>query len=435
MKKITKLLTAAFFCLFLLNKAYAQTTPLPCSTSEGNQKLFDSNPQLYADYLKENERLAAIDKAAYANGYKDNSRAAGPIYTYPVVFHIIHNNGPENISDAQVKDAFRILQEDFRKLNSDFSTTVASFQSIAADCEIQFCLATKDPNGAATTGIVRTVSTKTNAGANGDDAKINPWPTNKYLNIWIVKTLPNGSSGFTYYPTTNVGSPTDGPVVIHNYTGSIGTSNTIAKHDISHEMGHYFNLIHVWGPSGNCGDDGVSDTPISSQHNFIQNNCQTNDKTSCSGGALQNTQNYMDYTFCYTMFTLGQKTRMRSSVTGSPSRNTQWQPANLTATGATGCTSVGLNEESSSYSINFNVYPNPVEENTIIKFNLIEKQKAELKIYDIMGRQVASIFEGDLNSGEHEYSIANKAKLIPGIYFVKLVVGNQSLVKKMIVKQ
>ncbi|MBA3706285.1 MAG: T9SS type A sorting domain-containing protein [Bacteroidetes bacterium] len=434
LNKSTKLLPVLFSCLFLLNNAYSQsqTAPLHCSTSEGNEQRFDADPQLYADYLKENERLVAIDKAAYENRYKNNTRAAGTVYTYPVVFHIIHNNGPENISDAQVKDALRILQEDYRKLNSDFSTTVASFQSIAADCEIAFCLATKDPNGNATTGIVRTVSSNTNAGANGDNAKINPWPTNKYLNIWIVKTLPNNSSGFTYYPTSTVGSPTDGPVLIHDYTGSIGTSGKLQMHDISHEVGHYFNLIHTWGPSGNCGDDQVLDTPVSSRHNFIQNNCQTNDNTSCSGGALQNTQNYMDYTFCYTMFTLGQKTRMRSSVTGSPSRNTQWQPANLTATGCN--TTTGLNDDF-SYTSNFDVYPNPVEENTLIRFNLSEKQKADLKIYNVMGQEVASLYQGELNAGEHEYSIANNAKLTSGIYFVKLVIGNQNMVKKMIVKE
>ncbi len=162
MKKLTTLFPALFICLFLLNNAYSQTAPLSCTTSEMNQKRFDADSKLYADYLKENERLAAIDKAAYANGYKDNSRAAGTIYTYPVVFHIIHQNGSENISDAQIKDAMRVMNEDYRKLNSSFSNTDPAFKSLAVDCEIEFCLATKDPNGNVTTGIDRIVSANTN---------------------------------------------------------------------------------------------------------------------------------------------------------------------------------------------------------------------------------------------------------------------------------
>ena len=93
---------------------------------------------------------------------------------------------------------------------------------------------------------------------------------------------------------------------------------------------------------------------------------------------------------------------------------------------------VGVDELANN--INFNVYPNPSEDNTIISFTLIESQETDITVYDVVGKEVATVFSGNLNKGEHQYSIADKTKLSAGVYFIKLNVGGESFTKKLIVK-
>jgi hypothetical protein len=391
-----------------------------------NKKYFAENPGVYSDYLKTEPRLEALDQEAYNNQYKKNG--SGPVYTFPVVFHIIHENGPENISDAQVKDALRILNEDFRKLNADFANTVASFKPIAADVEFQFCLATKDPNGNPTTGIDRIVSSTTNNA--GDNARLNPWNTNNYLNIWIVKSVgTSGSSGYTYYPTNTIGKSTDGVMLKHNFCGSIGTvTNPRYQHNITHEVGHYFDLRHIFegGSTSTCGDDGITDTPKSKMHDYT---CPTNDQ-SCVSGQAQNMNNYMDYSFCYTMFTEGQKTRMRNSLVNFNSRKNQWTTANLVATGCN--TTVGLSKMI-TYSITLDLFPNPVENTSTLRFSLDQKQAVDLTIYNLLGQKTEIILQKELESGEHSLPFES-GKLDAGIYFLVLRAKSQMLTEKIIVK-
>ena len=121
---------------------------------------------------------------------------------------------------------------------------------------------------------------------------------------------------------------------------------------------------------------------------------------------------------------------MLNIVTTSTYRNKLWTSANLIATGC--ATTTNISSEI-AHNINFNVYPNPAQENTIIKFNLIEKQKVEIKIYNLTGQEVSFYFEGELNSGEYEYPL-NKNKLSPGMYFIRLTLNNQSFTNKMIVE-
>ncbi|HLC84001.1 MAG TPA: hypothetical protein VJI69_09225, partial [Bacteroidia bacterium] len=135
MNKITKLLSALFLTALTFNFATAQEVKL-CSTTEMMNKYFNENPSLKQAYLAEEQAAVLADQIAFANGYKEgDGKSMLPIYTIPVVFHILHEGGPENISDAQIFDEMRILNEDYRKLNADISAVVPSFTSIAADCE------------------------------------------------------------------------------------------------------------------------------------------------------------------------------------------------------------------------------------------------------------------------------------------------------------
>ena len=265
---------------------------------------------------------------------------AAPDVTVPVVVHIIHTGGSNNISDAQVEDAIRVINEDFSKSNRDTVAILPAFQPIAANIGFQMKLARKDPNGTCTTGITRTYSADGNI---GDDRvkDLIKWDQSKYLNIWVC-TNANGAGGYAYLPCS--GGTVDGIVIRNAQFGSIGTScgANLCIRSLTHEIGHYFGLPHTWGGSNtpglasNCGiDDGIADTP-----NTIgsQSGCSTAYGTGTvltsfnPCGPLANVQNYMDYSSCTNMFTLGQRVVMRASLQQN-CRQVLTSTANLLATG------------------------------------------------------------------------------------------------------
>lgn len=333
MNTFTKLFGIALLSVISTSITQAQDLK-PCSTSEMMAKYFEEHPSLKAQFLADEKAAEEADFIAFQNGYKEGDRRAmPPVYTIPVVFHILHEGGPENISDAQIHDQMRILNEDYRKLNVDISAVVPSFTAIAADCEIQFRLAQKDPSGNCTNGIDRIFSSETNVG--DDDSKLNQWPRNKYLNIWVVKTISSGAAGYAYKPGATVFAPAnDGIVILSTYVGSIGSGSPFRSRALTHEIGHYLNLDHTWGgtndPGVDCSaSDGVSDTPTTMGHTA----CLLSDAV-CNPPIIENVQNYMEYAYCSNMFTAGQKTKMRTALTSTTaSRNNLWSPGNLTATG------------------------------------------------------------------------------------------------------
>ncbi|MCX8081653.1 MAG: M43 family zinc metalloprotease [Bacteroidia bacterium] len=234
-------------------------------------------------------------------------------YTIPVVFHILHLNGPENISDMQILDALNILNEDFRKQNSDTSNIVPAFKNLAADACLQFTLASKDPQGKCTKGILRHFDSLTYWTTVDISNYKYAWPSDKYLNIYVVKQLPPGAGGYAFLPGT-VSSALDGIVILHNMVGSIGTSNPWSSRSLTHEMGHMLGLPHVWGLNNNpgvtCGDDGINDTPVTKGWTI----CNPTQAFVCNPAILENVQNYMEYSFCSCMFTHGQKNRMHQII-------------------------------------------------------------------------------------------------------------------------
>lgn len=268
----------------------------------------------------------------------DASLRSGSNYVIPVVFHIIHNNGMENISDDQVRDAVRILNEDFNKLNPDWDDVNPAYLGIVSDIGIEFRLAQKDPNGNCTNGITRTISALTNDGTQ-DMKDLIQWPRNRYLNIWVSASA-DGAAGYTFLPGSvngQWGAPADGIVILHDYTGSIGTGNPGTSRALTHEVGHWLNLLHTWGGTNqpglasNCNDDdNVSDTP----NTIGWTSCNLNGQ-SCGG--LNNVENYMEYSYCCKMFTEGQKDRMLAALTSNVAqRNQLWTASNLSFTGVSG---------------------------------------------------------------------------------------------------
>jgi PKD repeat protein len=268
----------------------------------------------------------------------------GTIYKIPVVFHVLHNGGEENISKEQIFNALEILNRDYRKQNADTINVVEEFKDIVADIEIEFVLATKAPNGTCFGGITRTQSglsfsddgwSQVQAVIDGNDVFNGEWPGNQYLNFFICGEIGFGAAGYTYFPGSIGSSMFNGIWVLHNYVGSIGTSDEGRSRVLTHEIGHWLDLPHTWGYTNDPGlqsncdsDDDIEDTPNTvgaSWCNLSQANC----------GVLANVENYMDYSYCSRMFTEGQKERMRTALNSFiDGRNNLSTVQNIQQTGA-----------------------------------------------------------------------------------------------------
>lgn len=280
---------------------------------------------------------AAFELEEFTRQFEQTDVQRSDVRIIPVVFHIIHAGGIENISNAQVMSAIDVMNEDFSANTPGISGVVQQFQSIVGDVGFEFRLAKRDPQGNCTNGIIRTINNATFTG--GENLKtISPtWPRNRYMNVWVCNTIENGAAGYTFLPSSVTGSSgaqADGIVMRHDYVGRIGTSNQTRASALSHEVGHWTNLLHTWGQgntpgeAANCnGDDGVSDTP----NTIGWQSCNLNGST-CN--SLDNVQNFMDYSYCYRMFTIGQSTRMRAALNSAVAqRNQLHTESNLTFTG------------------------------------------------------------------------------------------------------
>ena len=299
-----------------------------CYTTEIYRELIKNHPEI----LSKREELERHTQD-FSTRFTSPNQSGNQVLIIPLVFHIIHNYGGENISDAQVIDQVRILNDDFRKRSYDTASIDPVFRPIAADCEIEFRLATLDPDGHCTTGIEHIPSLLTYYAE--DNAKLNPWPADRYLNIWVVASLAwSGTAAYAYYPGT-APPGADGVITASGYVGSIGNGSVGRSRVMTHEVGHCLNLSHLWGdtndPGVSCGDDHVGDTPTT----IGWRGCNLN-ASSC-GSPRNNVQNYMEYSYCFSMFTEGQKARMRATLNSSiGGRNNLWTPANLLATGTDG---------------------------------------------------------------------------------------------------
>jgi PKD repeat protein len=354
----------SLICITLLilttYQVYSQKTARqfdPTNAREGEKVEFCHQHLKMAELMKDPEFAAMYeqDKIAFQKA-KNNPIPKGVVYKIPVVFHVLHNNGIENISDEQIYDAVAILNRDFRKLNADTATVNVDFQGLPADVEVEFVLATKAPNGVCFKGITRTMSPlsyqgddggdQVNAIRNGNDVYQNSWPGNKYLNVYICGEI-GGAAGYTTNPATwSATSMNNGIWILHNYVGSIGTGSTGGSRAMTHEVGHWLNLDHTWGPNNNPGnasscstDDDVDDTPncIGVSACLLNANTCNSVNSFWNFDVRDNVENYMDYSYCSKMYTPGQADRMRTALqVTTTGRFNLWQTANLNATGATG---------------------------------------------------------------------------------------------------
>lgn len=298
----------ALFVLFAWNSQAQHRCGLEPMTNWAMQQY----PELEAEIQAYQRAVPNLER----QGAEEAARGPRNVLTIPVVVHVIHSGEPvgvgRNIPTARILEQLDRLNDDFRRTNSDAINTPSGFA--AADTEIEFCLATVDPNGQATTGIERH-SYPSISGQSYIENTIKPqtyWNSSLYLNIWTVE-LSGGLLGYAYLPTpTMVGSDVDGLVLNYEYVGDniiVGSQGRTA----THEIGHYLGLAHIWADFTNtsgCGnDDGISDTPDQDSEYY---GCPGGSQFSC--GSADMYMNYMDYVDdnCMNAFTQGQANVMRA---------------------------------------------------------------------------------------------------------------------------
>jgi chitodextrinase len=283
---------------------HAQRT---CGSMEHLQMIIKNDPSVIQ------QRQQIENHTAQFTNKPSNSRA---VITIPVVVHVVYNTTAENVSDAQIFSQINVLNNDFRKMNTDVANTPSLFVGFTADVQVEFCLAQRDPSGNSTTGITRTYSSVTSFGTN-DNVKFSSsggkdaWDRNQYLNLWVCD-LGSGYLGYAQFP--GGAANTDGVVIDYQAFGTTGSAALPFNkgRTATHEVGHWLNLYHIWGDDGSScsGSDLIADTPNQADENY---GCPSFPSPSCSNTSDM-FMNYMDYTddACMFMFTTGQSSRMNA---------------------------------------------------------------------------------------------------------------------------
>ncbi|MDG2363358.1 MAG: M43 family zinc metalloprotease [Flavobacteriales bacterium] len=319
------LLFALSLFLFSSSSLLAQHS---CAHTEQRKKMQKEHPELIP---AQEARRQFLEN--FTQNFTTNQSAQSFVnLLIPVVFHVVHDNGVENISDAQIHESIVQLNEDYAALNPELVDVHPNFTDLVANVGFEFRLAELDPNGEPTTGINRIQSELTYNGSDIALKQMIQWDPTMYLNIWVVYSS-NGSNGsaFAYYPADVEGSGSIYDGIVSSYWAVGRTETAIWTHYkiLTHEVGHWANLKHTWGDesynqslSGCSYDDAVEDTP-----NTIGNTGCELEAVSCE--THDNVQNYMDYSNCSNMFTEGQKTRMVAAL-NSPvgGRNNLWTESN-----------------------------------------------------------------------------------------------------------
>lgn len=390
-----------------------------CGTSNYWQQQLSEDPVLAQRYSQINaasERRLKIIRKEQGNDVADQT-----VIIIPVVVHVLYNNAAENISDAQVQSQLNVLNKDFGKLNDDIGNVPGAFAPYAADCKIKFQLATTDPAGYATNGIVRVKTTQTGWKQDdkmkysingGDDA----WDSRYYLNIWVCN-LSRSLLGYGTFP--GAAKEKDGVVIRTDVFGTIGNNSSAYNkgRTTTHEVGHWLNLKHLWGDA-DCGDDNVDDTPRQKTYNT---GCSSFPKIT-PGGCDNNPagdmfMNFMDFSedACIIMFTAGQKSRMRDLFSTSGARADILQSTALNKPWNEYTT-----DSVSSVTGSIIAYPNPAITDISFRNNKGALITPEVyAVYDVKGKL--------LMTGYNRSTITIN-RLTTGIYFIKMQYGSSQRV-------
>lgn len=314
--------TLPFLLLFVLTSwaSWAQRT---CGTMDNHAEQLQQNPDMQR-MLDDLEEYTAQYDMSSRSGEED-------VVVIPVVFHIVHNGQAvgtgENLDEVYIHAQLAQMNADFALLNSDAGLIPGAFAPVAANTKIQFALAQRTPDCQPTTGIVRVNGGRadwTRTQINNELKPVTIWDRNHYLNVWTVRFSEDDNLlGYAQFPGGN--SLTDGVVNAYFTTGSIDTPHpdnpTYNKgRTMTHEVGHWLNLRHIWGDA-TCGNDLVADTPPHLEENYGCKSFPHRPNNVCGSNTNgEMFMNYMDYVNdnCMHMFTEGQSVRMNAVLDGGP---------------------------------------------------------------------------------------------------------------------
>lgn len=393
-----------------------------CATQTYLKNLEVYFPEEYAAIKAEAEKHQSVTTT-----YRTN----GGVYTIPVVVHIVYNAASQNIDDEFVFSQIDLLNADYRRLNEDADETPAAFEGLAADAQIEFCLAQQDPDGIITTGITRTetdisswslfasptsdnyADNVKNSDKGGEDA----WPRTDYLNIWVC----NLGGGLLGYATPPGGpSAKDGVVIGYKYFGEGSPGGVYNKgRTATHEVGHWLGLNHTWGDDDfaaepQCsGSDGIDDTPNQEDATYgAPSFPKLDDCSPVSPGIMF--MNYMDYVDdgAMNMFTNDQVDEMRSILEGS----------RVSILESVGCVQGNddVNGVLKAQLISLTTYPNPGVDVIVCEMKNFEGNTITMDVYDITGNLIDRMLIPNSGDEKVEFQVS---ELPAGTYLIKATDG------------
>ncbi len=357
------------------------------------------------------------------NGEGTNSFTL-PVITIPVVFHILYKDASQNVADKKIQDQLEVLNKAFQSSHADTSKIPSYFRELAVDCRFKFVLAKVDPQGRATSGIVRKSTSITMFGIDdrikyssqgGDDA----WDSDKYLNVW-VGSLAGGIAGYS----SPIGGPKDRDGVSIR-TDAFGPGNGgvySGGKTLVHEVGHWMGLRHIWGDA-TCGDDLVDDTP---KQKTANRGCPSGIRVTCENTPYgDNYNNYMDQVNdeCMLMFTRGQMNRMRIAFEKGGPRH-----AILSSNGYNGTPTAEASlpeEEVISVKLT-NIYPNPTQKSITIEVLQNSLLGSDITILNQFGQSVQKARINQLKT------LIDVTVLPRGVYFIRIEKQNEKFLERFV---
>lgn len=395
-----------------------------CGHDDYMHKLMQEDP----DFIERRQQLEYEMQQWIKNNPEVLTGQHKEIITIPVVVHVLFRTTAENISHTRILEQIEVLNNDFSKMNSDWTNTPSAFVNRVANIEFHFCLAQQDPQGNWTNGVTRRQVTKTSFTYNDDNIIKSTalggqtiWDRNRYLNLWVVN-LSGGVLGYTQPP----GGPAsrDGIVIGYKYFGVTGATNPFNKgRTATHEIGHWFNLIHIWGDDGGAcwGSDYVQDTPNQASEFYgCPSYPQMDICTPDSPGVMF--MNYMDYVndACMFMFTNGQKTRMLSALN-------VYRSLLKTSEGCNPATGI----ENIPVISDLTIFPNPGAGLFNFEMLLTVVTDVRLSLYNTIGQRV---WEKSLNGVSVINETLNLMHLDPGVYILNINTGEEQITRRLIIQ-
>ena len=388
-----------------------------------------------------------IQDAQVAYAQQQINKSTEAVLEIPVVLHIIYKNSSQNLSDARITNVMKSLNNDYQRMNIDSGNLRPIFTQFAGNAGIKFNVV----------HIERVATTETFAVSQTSgmpDGKIKnttnggstPWNTSKYMNIWVCDIdgsalggellgyayPPAGLSNWPWWYSLSVPSNPDFDGIVidfsaFNTTGNVAGFIAVRGRTVTHEVGHYLGLPHIWGnvnpaitPDGCVEDDGIEDTPNSKEQSMFDCNTTQN---GCVDTYLNTdwpdmVENYMDYSAetCMNTFTKGQIAVMRGVLAN--------QRAGLLDPATTNVWESNVNNQ-------LNIYPNPVSDYLKIQFYNENKNPVKIQLIDMIGKTIKTITSSNdfINEQFDVTAFEN------GVYFLQLEQEGILVTRKIIISK